>query len=272
MAVGFYSKSTELDNHYTFLADFHAKLQKLSFDYVQRVYITACDIKYMEKLREVRATRIECEPNWGVGIDHNTEFFEQIPSHVRIMHYAPEALEEVNKLNYNYMATDYVRLGEEELIRFPSAKQVACGLSFSDKNIVGFEDGTVVVYKYDKGLNSLTELSTITTLHQGRINQITQVQQKIIIASSVSTLYYNRAINSVLVQDCKVSVSDLNDTGLVPINVITFTEPIYLVQFIDTTKNDYLAAGKRTVYVSVDGIIVKQRSYDSEVTGTRNNF
>jgi hypothetical protein len=248
---GFYARSTVLEDHHGFLADFHSKLRKLSFDYTQSVLITLNGIKQMKELTEVRATRIEHEPVWKETSEYYQSFFEEIPSHVRIIHAAPDTLERVERLNYNTFATDYVSLYEEKVIRYPSAKQPISGLSFAGKNIIGCEDGTIVIYKYDKELNTLTELSTNTTLHHGRINQITQVQQKIIIASS----------------DCKVSVSDLNDIELVTVNVMSFPKPIYLILFLDTTSNNYLAAGKSTVYVSVDGKIVKQRSYDTEVTG-----
>jgi hypothetical protein len=143
----------------------------------------------MKELTEVRATRIEHEPVWKETSEYYQSFFEEIPSHVRIIHAAPDTLERVERLNYNTFATDYVSLYEEKVIRYPSAKQPISGLSFAGKNIIGCEDGTIVIYKYDKELNTLTELSTNTTLHHGRINQITQVQQKIIIASSVSLQY-----------------------------------------------------------------------------------
>lgn len=67
-------------------------------------------------------------------------------------------------------------------------------------------------------------------------------------------------------------MSDLNDTNLISINIGTFPEPIYLALYLDTINNNYLAAGRSTVYVSVNGKIGTQRSYDSEVTGTRTNI
>ncbi len=62
-------------------------------------------------------------------------------------------------------------------------------------------------------------------------------------------------------------MSDLNDTGLVPVDVMTFPEPIYFCQYINDEKQTYIAAGKSTLYVSTDGDIVKQQAYDSDITG-----
>ncbi len=38
--------------------------------------------------------------------------------------------------------------------------------------------------------------------------------------------------------------------------------------FIDVTHNTFMAAGKNTIYITIDGKTVKQRQFDSDITGT----
>ena len=173
--------------HLAWLGDFN-KLKKLSFTYDETTVIHPSEFEYFSELAEITATRVDENQSYCQIFQ---TLFNELPKHIKIRNFAPEVIEIMEEPNYVGLATNYVTLGKEQKIHFSDAQQAVCGLSFKDKNIVGFEDGSIVVYTYDKESDALRELSTNTSLHRARINQIVETSEKVIIASSVSICIFD---------------------------------------------------------------------------------
>ncbi len=156
-------------------------MRKLSFDYNPTETIHTDDISlYMTKLTDIIATGVKI--TWW---DSQHNFFNKIPSHVRIRNIVSAYPEVLYQPNYNTYTTDYVVISKQEMHRFPNTTQAVSGLSYADKLVIGNEDGSICIFKYDKEANKVVAVATNNTLHSGRINEITQADNKIVISSSV---------------------------------------------------------------------------------------